>query len=86
MAVVDTTKLARYHAIFPELTEVQANTCLLLSMGLPVKTVAVIREVSPDSVKQTIMCIRDRLGVHSLADVRMAGNVRLTLAMMEKML
>lgn len=86
MAVVDTTKLARYHAIFPELTAIQSETCVMLALGLTIKTVAEARNVSAETIKESLRSIRQRLGVNSLSEVRIAVNVRLTLKMMETML
>lgn len=85
MAAVDTTQFARYCTIFPELTAVQSETCILLSMGLSLKTVAAIRGVSQQTVKETLNAIRMRLELNSALDVRIATNVRLTLAMMDKL-
>lgn len=86
MAVVDINNLYRYHAIFPELTDIQADTCLLAGMGMSVKKIAEVRGVIDCTVKFSLLSSRDRLGVSSLSDLRLAVNIRLTLAMMDKML
>ncbi|WP_152605881.1 helix-turn-helix transcriptional regulator [Dickeya undicola] len=85
MAVIDMAQLARYHSIFPELTEVQADTCLMVGMGMHIKTIADVRGVSQDAVKQSVTMAREKMGLSSLADVRLAVNVRVLLLMMEKL-
>jgi hypothetical protein len=85
MAVVDINNLYRYHEIFPELTDIQADTCLLAGMGVPVKKIAGMRGVSPETVKQTLLVSRGRMELGSLSDLRLAVNIRLTLVMMDRL-
>lgn len=85
MAVVDITKLARYHAIFPELTPLEAETCVLAGMGIPVKSIAFMRQVSDVTVKKTMERIRYKLGMVSIVDIKIAVGVRISLMMLDKL-
>lgn len=85
MAIVDINNLYRYHEIFPELTDIQADTCLLAGMGMSVKKIAEMRGVVAETVKFSLLTSRDKLGLSSLSDLRLAVNIRLTLVMMDRL-
>lgn len=82
MATVESAQFARYFALFPELTPTQAMTCILFSMGLPISTIADLRDVSHKTVRNVLQDVRKKMDLPNLCAVKSAVQVRLTMAMM----
>jgi len=54
---------------YPDLTKKEMEICGLLLLNLPTKDIAIIRNISPDSIKKTRQRIRKKLPIDKLDDL-----------------
>ena len=81
MAAVESAQFARYFALFPELTPIQAMTCILFSMGLTIPNIADLRDVSDKTVRKVLQDVRQKMDLPNQCAVKSAVQVRLTAMM-----
>lgn len=79
MAVFDPTQFASVRNVFPELSEVQCLVALQFSAGFSVKEIAMLRHVSPSTVKNTLSCVKEKFDQPSICGIRCVVLLRLML-------
>ncbi|AVF38190.1 helix-turn-helix transcriptional regulator [Rahnella sikkimica] len=71
MAAIDPIQFSPLRKFFPELTEIQSvHVCMLVFGGISVEDIAELREVTSDTVKESLNSTQKRLGVSSMKLLR----------------
>jgi len=71
MAAIDPIQFSPLRKFFPELTEIQSvHVCMLVFGGISVEDIAELRDVTPDTVKESLSSTQKRLGVGSMKLLR----------------
>lgn len=71
MAAIDPIQFSPLRKFFPELTEIQSvHVCMLVFGGISVDDIAELREVTSDTVKESLNSTQKRLGVSSMKLLR----------------
>jgi DNA-binding NarL/FixJ family response regulator len=71
MAAVDPIQFLPLRKFFPELTEIQSvHVCLLVFGQLSVEELAELRDIAPNTVKESISSVQKKLGVSSMKLLR----------------
>ncbi|WP_058970006.1 helix-turn-helix transcriptional regulator [Type-D symbiont of Plautia stali] len=71
MAAVDPSQFSAMGKFFPELTELQAvHVCMLVFNNLSVEELAELRDVAPNTVKESMSSAQKKLGVSSMKLLR----------------
>lgn len=79
MTIIDTTHFRSVIKLFPELTATQFETVALHSIGISLKEIATLRQVSSTSVKRSLESARENLGLTSISCLRSVFQIRLLL-------
>lgn len=77
MRTFDVTQVAEFRDVFPELTDTQFETAMLLSLGLTRKEIALQRDVSHLVVRDMLQDINKRMDFHSTSNLISMFHVRL---------
>lgn len=77
MAVFDPNQFEPFHKFFPELTVTQTENTLLFSVGISQSDIATLRQVSPVTIRKSLMEAQERLSLFSLSALRSVVQVRL---------
>ncbi|MFS7253237.1 helix-turn-helix transcriptional regulator [Rahnella rivi] len=71
MAAVDPIQFLPLRKFFPELTEIQAvHVCMLVFGHLSVEELAELRNIAPNTVKESMSSVQKKLGVDSMKLLR----------------
>jgi hypothetical protein len=71
MAALDFNQFSHLHKFFPELTELQSGYAYLLAFGsYSVASIAEIRGVSTETVKESVFSIKQKLHVSDMKSLR----------------
>lgn len=65
MATIDPSQFKAVHKFFPQLTRTQSADAFMFSKGVPTAIIAELRDISEDSVKDSLKTVRKKLGVTS---------------------
>ena len=66
MAAIDPSQFKALHKYFPDLTLTQLATAYMYSTGIPVGTIAQLRDVSEDTVKDSLKAACHRMHLRKL--------------------
>lgn len=71
MAAVDPSQFLPLRKFFPELTELQSvHVCMLVFGNLSIEDLAELRDVAPNTVKESMLSVQKKLGVNSMKLLR----------------
>lgn len=84
MRAFDLTQIEKFRDVFPELTNVQFETGMLLSLGLSQGEIAWLRDVSYPAVRIALSEIKERLDFHSINSLISMFQVRLVLYLLNE--
>lgn len=71
MAAVDPSQFLPLRKFFPELTELQSvHVCMLAFGNISLEDLAELRDVAPDTVKESMNSAQKKLGVSSMKLLR----------------
>lgn len=71
MAAVDPIQFSPLRKFFPELTEIQSvHVCMLVFGHLSIEELAELRDIAPNTVKESMSSVQKKLGVNSMKLLR----------------
>jgi len=82
MAAIDPSQFKALHKYFPALTLTQLATAYMYSTGIPVGTIAQLRDVSEDTVKDSLKAACNRMQLTSISTMGTAIQLKLNLELL----